>query len=202
MSDNPQRVTREVLLLAAALLFQQSPANDTAAAPFPDHRDNSLFKTALDVECSHCHDEGQWTSSSKAPFATARKMAAMVVAVNTRLGELGKVTCTTCHRGGVRPARSPAPALEDQLAKWPDSLREASEGLRITMSVYNVALGVTCEHCHDPADWKSSEKRPFKTTAVMNGLFKEFPKYMPASARTQCYMCHQGSRKPEGLITR
>ena len=190
-------MTRGPFLLAAVLLLQQQPpTTDTVAAPFPEHRDNSLFKTTLDVECSHCHDDGQWTSSSKAPFATARKMAAMVAAVNTRLGELGKVSCATCHRGGVRPARSPATAMKDELAKWPDSVREAPEGLRLTMSVYNIALGVTCEHCHDPADWKSNEKRQFKTTAVMNGLFQEFPKYMPPTARTQCYMCHQGSREP------
>ena len=186
---------RELLLFGSVLLLQL-PATDQAVVPFPEHRDNPFFKTTLDVECSHCHDDGEWTSSSKAPFATARKMAAMVVAVNTRLGELGKVSCGTCHRGGVRPARSPAPAMDVELANWPDSLPDAPQGVRTTMSVYNIALGVTCEHCHDPADWKSSEKRPFKTTAIMNGLFKEFPKYMPATARTQCYMCHQGSRKP------
>jgi hypothetical protein len=186
----------QALLFLASALLLQLPATEQAAAPFPEHRDNSLFKIALDVECSHCHDDGVWTSSSKAQFATARKMAAMVVAVNTRLGELGEVNCTTCHRGGVRPPRSPAPALEGELAKWPESLRQAPDGLRITMSVYNIALGVTCEHCHDPANWKSGDKRPFQTTAVMNGLFKEFPQYMPATARTQCYMCHQGSRKP------
>ena len=119
-------MTRTLLLLSAVLLLQQQPpTNDGVAVPFPEHRDNSLFKTALDVECSHCHDDGQWTSSSKAPFATARKMAAMVAAVNTRLGELGRVSCATCHRGGVRPARSPATAMKDELAKWPDSVREA-----------------------------------------------------------------------------
>jgi hypothetical protein len=110
-------MTRALLLLAAILLLQQPPATDAVAAPFPEHRDNSFFKTALDVDCSHCHDDGVWASSSKAPFATARKMSAMVAAVNTRLGELGKISCATCHRGGVRPARSPAPALEAELAR-------------------------------------------------------------------------------------
>jgi hypothetical protein len=178
------------------VLLQQPAQSPPPTASFPDHRDGSFFHTTLKVDCGHCHDDGQWTTSSKPAFATARKMAAMVAAVNARLGELGPINCGTCHRGEVRPARSPAAALAPELARWPDSLREAPESLRITMSVYNIALGVTCEHCHNPADWKSSEKSAFKTTATMNGLFEEFPKYMPASARTQCYMCHQGSKKP------
>ena len=36
-----------------------------------------------------------------------------------------------------------------------------------------------------------------KLVKTMNAMFEEFPKYMPATARTQCYMCHKGSTKPE-----
>ena len=61
---------------------------------------------------------------------------------------------------------------------------------------FNRALGVTCDHCHT-ADWKGYAKPPMKLVKTMNAMFEEFPKYMPATARTQCYMCHKGSTKPE-----
>jgi hypothetical protein len=36
-----------------------------------------------------------------------------------------------------------------------------------------------------------------KLIPKMLSMFDEFPKYMPKGARTQCYMCHKGSTKPE-----
>jgi hypothetical protein len=36
-----------------------------------------------------------------------------------------------------------------------------------------------------------------KTVRVMGSLFEEFPKYRPASARTQRYMCHKGTAHPQ-----
>lgn len=65
------------------------------------------------------------------------------------------------------------------------------------MSVYSASLGVGCDHCHDPADWKSAIKPAFATAQRMGAMFAVFPRFMPPSARTQCYMCHKGSRQPE-----
>lgn len=61
---------------------------------------------------------------------------------------------------------------------------------------FNDALGVTCEYCHAAGDWTSAEKRPHQTVTTMSALFEEFPEYMPPTARTQCFMCHQGATHP------
>jgi len=53
-----------------------------------------------------------------------------------------------------------------------------------------------CEHCHS-SDWKALEKKPIKLVPTMSAMFSEFPKYMPETARTQCWMCHKGSARPE-----
>jgi hypothetical protein len=154
-----------------------------------------LYNRALGVECTHCHVEGAWADDSKPAFGIARRMSEMVPVINGRLDKTDRVGCWTCHRGEVRPSRQPRPLFDAELEKWPAALASAPEGLKVTMSVYNVALGVTCDHCHGP-DWKSGDKSAFRMARTMNGLFELFPKYMPPTARTQCYMCHKGSLKP------
>jgi hypothetical protein len=155
------------------------------------------YNRALGVECTHCHVDGTWRDESKAPFATARNMARMVAALNRdQLRDIGEVSCWTCHGGQVKPARQPRPRLDLELAKWPAELASAPDAVKLGMSVYNVALGVGCDHCH-VADWKLAEKKPMRTVKTMSALFEEFPKYMPETARTQCYMCHKGSKKPK-----
>lgn len=166
-----------------------------AAQAQPPHGDR--YNKALGVECTHCHVVDNWSDDSKPPFATARKMSRMVQVLNgERLKDIGEVSCWTCHGGQVRPARQPRPALDAELAMWPAELQSAPDGLKLGMAVYNVALGVTCDHCH-VADWKRADKAPMRTVAKMTAMFDEFPKYMPETARTQCYMCHKGSTKPK-----
>jgi hypothetical protein len=121
----------------------------------------------------------------------------MVLAVNSgALQGVGEVACWTCHRGEIRPSRLPRAALDAELAKWPAELASAPDSVRLAMGVYNVTLGVSCDHCHT-ANWKESTKGPMKLVPKMASMFDVFPKYMPATARTQCYMCHKGSTKPE-----
>jgi hypothetical protein len=36
-----------------------------------------------------------------------------------------------------------------------------------------------------------------KLVRRMTAMFEEFPKFMPPTARTQCWMCHKGKTKPE-----
>lgn len=177
------------------VLWLTSTAYAQAQPSPPAHGTTLALNRALGVECTHCHVENQWKDASKPAFETARKMSLMVDVVNKQLGDLGPITCVTCHGGQRRPARQPGSALDEQLARWPSALADAPESLKIGMAVYNVALGVGCDHCHS-ADWKAKDKAPMKKVALMSSLFEEFPKYMPATARTQCFMCHKGSTRP------
>jgi hypothetical protein len=181
-----------VLFLLAVLSAISIIGAPQAASPHGDR-----YNTALGVECTHCHVDGKWSDESKPQFAIARNMARMVRALNgDQLRDIGEVACWTCHGGQVKPARQPRPALDAELAKWPVELGSAPESQKLGMAVYNVALGVACDHCH-VADWKQVEKKPMRTVEKMTAMFEEFPKYMPDTARTQCYMCHKGSTKPK-----
>lgn len=151
---------------------------------------------ALGVECGHCHIEEKWSDDSKPAFATARNMLRMVRTLNEGpLKDIAEVQCWTCHRGNVKPSRLPREALDAEISRWPTELGDATDQLKLTMAVYDVTLGVTCDHCH-VSDWKKVEKRPMTLVPRMNAMFEEFPKFMPPTARTQCYMCHKGSTKP------
>jgi len=153
------------------------------------------FTRALGVECTHCHVAERWTDESKPAFATARNMIRMVREINGRLlADVGKVTCWSCHGGQVAPSRFPSAELDKRLAEWPSGVPETR---KMAMTVYAVTLGVTCEHCHVTGDWAKAEKTPMKLVARMTAMFDEFPKYMPATARTQCWMCHKGARTPK-----
>ncbi len=184
-----------VIALLATLLVApfQLPTEDVNARM-------ERFNRSLGVQCTHCHIEEKWTDESKPQFAIARNMSTMVPVLNDRLGMPDRVSCWTCHRGEVRPSRQPRPALDVELAKWPAELADRPESQKVTMAVYNVALGVGCDHCHG-ADWKAADKSAMKKVPTMNGLFEVFPKFMPPSARTQCFMCHKGSTKPAARIT-
>ena len=183
------------MILIAVLTLTMQAAGTPAAESVRERMDR--FNRSLGVECTHCHVADLWKDESKPEFGGALKMSRMVEALNaTRLRDIGEIACWTCHRGDVRPARLPRPALDAELARWPEALASAPEGQKLTMSVYDVSLGVSCDHCHDTSDWKRANKRPMETAKRMIAMFDEFPKYMPERARTQCYMCHQGSKKP------
>lgn len=67
------------------------------------------FTQQLGVACTHCHAEGAWASDEKSAKPRARQMLRMVDDV-ARLFYQGStpIVCGTCHRGEVRPARTPA----------------------------------------------------------------------------------------------
>jgi len=188
-----------LLLMARLLLIAVSAPHNAQAAPMSPEVRAAMERIdrALGVECTHCHVQDQWSDASKPQFATAKNMMAMVKAVNEQLADVTevRVACATCHGGQTRPSRLPQDRLKEEMAKWPAG---APEDRRLAMSVYDVTLGVGCDHCHDPADWKSDAKKPFRTVARMTRLFDLFPKYMPETARTQCFMCHKGGTKPQG----
>jgi hypothetical protein len=179
-------------MTACSFLAQARPPPASAAADVRAAMD--AINRALGVECTHCHVTDQWTDATKPEFATARNMMKMVQVVNEKLTEIGEVSCWTCHRGQVKPSRLPRELLDAELAKWPAGL---SEDRKLAMAVYDVTLGVSCDHCHSTTDWKNADGKKMKIVPRMMALFDEFPKYMPATARTQCFMCHKGQTKPE-----
>lgn len=153
------------------------------------------FNRALGVDCAHCHVPDRWADETKPAFGVARNKVRMVQVLNQQLEDVGQLSCWTCHGGQVLPSRLPRASLDAELARWPADLASAPEGQKLTMAVYNVSLGVACDHCHS-ADWKKADKAPMKLVKRMSAMFDEFPKYMPPTARTQCFMCHQGSTRP------
>jgi len=74
-----------------------------------------LFSAALSYCCGDCHvnagtDNPDWASDAKPTKVIARRMAAMVYAINKQnFGGGNRVTCWTCHRGSPNPAVTPAP---------------------------------------------------------------------------------------------
>ncbi len=73
---------------------------------------NAGYSRALGVECTHCHDDGDFASDDKRPKRAAREMAAMHRKINAQLAEMEHlepqaeqrfINCTTCHRGSIDP---------------------------------------------------------------------------------------------------
>ncbi len=156
------------------------------------------FNRSLGVECAHCHVQEQWHDASKPAFAIARNMLRMVQTLNTEhLRETKRVSCWTCHGGQTRPERMPGEKFSAIMDKWPEALAGAEEDTKLGMAVYSAALGVGCDYCHIANDWKASARPAYQMVRVMNGMFEVFPKFMPPSARTQCWMCHKGSTTPK-----
>jgi len=69
------------------------------------------FRTALGVECSFCHVQGDFASDDKHHKAVARKMIVLVRSINPQFSD-GKehVNCYTCHRGAEHPVMAPPAA--------------------------------------------------------------------------------------------
>jgi uncharacterized protein (TIGR02246 family) len=70
------------------------------------------FSPALGVDCTHCHVNGDYASEANDRKQVARDMMAMTRRISDSLlaavphlrSERPQVTCTTCHRGQVKPA--------------------------------------------------------------------------------------------------
>lgn len=70
------------------------------------------FSEALGVSCDHCHVVDEWSKEDKEEKQIARDMMGMARTINAELlaripnlkSERPTVTCTTCHRGAVKPA--------------------------------------------------------------------------------------------------
>jgi hypothetical protein len=183
-----------VVCWSFTLLSAQLPAQNPVIPAADIDRTMKMFNSALGVECAFCHVENDWKNTSKPQWTTARDMWRMVQLLNSdQLANTAGVRCVTCHGGQNKPSRLPVESWQAIAEHWPQT---AADSLKTTMSVYSASLGVGCEHCHDPSDWKSAAKPAFATTLRMVAMFDVFPKFMPPTARTQCYMCHKGNKKP------
>lgn len=70
------------------------------------------WSEALGVDCTHCHIAGDYASDAKRPKLVARRMVELGERVNSDLramsglsSERPGVSCATCHRGALVPAR-------------------------------------------------------------------------------------------------
>ena len=61
------------------------------------------FKSALGVDCTYCHIEGQEARDDKPMKKVAREMIQLTRDSNQRMGGGARVNCNTCHRGQARP---------------------------------------------------------------------------------------------------
>lgn len=73
-----------------------------------------FITASLGVECQFCHVEGAFEKDDKKPKQTARKMMAMMFAINKdNFKGHREVTCYSCHRGSIDPVGVPAVMAEE-----------------------------------------------------------------------------------------
>jgi photosynthetic reaction center cytochrome c subunit len=73
-----------------------------------------FITASLGVECQFCHVEGAFEKDDKKPKQTARKMMAMMFAINKdNFDGHREVTCYSCHRGSTNPVGTPPVMVEE-----------------------------------------------------------------------------------------
>src|SRR5467141_4603617 len=73
-----------------------------------------FIAASLGVECEYCHVHGAMEKDDKKPKVTARKMMAMMMAINKDNFEgRREVTCFSCHRGSTDPVATPVISGEE-----------------------------------------------------------------------------------------
>ncbi len=73
-----------------------------------------FITASLGVECQFCHVEGAFEKDDKKPKVTARKMMAMMFAINKdHFDGHRAVTCYSCHRGNSVPVGTP-PVMSEE----------------------------------------------------------------------------------------
>jgi photosynthetic reaction center cytochrome c subunit len=89
-----------------------------------------FITTSLGVECEFCHVEGAMEKDDKKTKQTARKMMAMMFAIDKDNFEgRREVTCYSCHRGSVKPVATP-PVMLDMAKTAPNAAQAAqAEGV-------------------------------------------------------------------------
>lgn len=76
--------------------------------------------------------------------------------------------------------------------------------LRVMEMGFSKSLGVTCTHCHNPADWSSDEKIEKEIAREMWAMTQEINRELIPEVRSlgdrkasvNCTTCHRGDVKP------
>jgi hypothetical protein len=140
------------------------------------------------------------------------------------------ITCWTCHRGAPKPTtglqeimaglqnlpEDRKKVIDDLTASLGDNKDKpaeevfhniqlfkgvpASRLLRI-MSVYTVALGVDCSHCHVVGAWEKDDKPAKRMAITMNHVVQDVNQQLfgDQPPKVACYTCHRGSEKPVNI---
>ena len=106
-----------------------------------------FITASLGVECEYCHVHGAMEKDDKKPKVTARKMIAMMLAINRDNFEgRREVTCFSCHRGAADPVATPIitdeePKPEASEGKKPSEKKAALPGADQLFDKYLSAVG-------------------------------------------------------------
>ena len=106
-----------------------------------------FIAASLGVECDYCHVHGSMEKDDKKPKVTARKMMAMMMAINKENFEGHReVTCFSCHRGAANPVATPIITDEEAKpaaaeVKKPDEGRPALPAAEQLLDKYVAAVG-------------------------------------------------------------
>lgn len=96
---------------AASKLAEQEFKNIQALKGIPADQlipSMQFIAASLGVECEYCHVARAFDKDDKKPKVTARKMIAMMMAINKDNFEGQRVvTCYSCHRGSAAPVGTP-----------------------------------------------------------------------------------------------
>ena len=67
----------------------------------------SVYSASLGVECTHCHEAGNWAAATKPAHAMVAKMLPIFDEIPKHFDESRRPTtqCYMCHQGGRTPER-------------------------------------------------------------------------------------------------
>jgi len=151
---------RLLILGALASMAQHGGTIDPANDPH-----NGRFTTGGRT-CARCHAKDN--PRAEAAYRMALQMAKMVDALNYGPLRDRPVDCVACHRKTDRDYvfmaedRVRFDAMQRITDHWPARPGDGQD-VRRTMARYSVALGVACNYCHSPGDWKNDAKPAMKT---------------------------------------
>src|SRR5690348_11559901 len=112
------RILVSLLFISVALFAQEkgkkgpnpfeNPKNLKILQPTNLRETMQAFRTALGVQCTFCHVQGDFASDENMNKQTARMMISMAREINMKFPD-GKrhVSCYTCHRGMEMPVMEP-----------------------------------------------------------------------------------------------
>jgi photosynthetic reaction center cytochrome c subunit len=107
-----------------------------------------FITASLGVECEFCHVQGAFEKDDKKPKETARKMMAMMFAINKdNFGGHREVTCYSCHRGSIDPVGTPLVMAEEPKAGTSEANKAAEKSGENTEA--NAASGPSADQLFD-----------------------------------------------------